>query len=245
MAKAHAHQPGPARNTTPDTSKRAGKRDPELAAKARILAATSRMWILEPALARQIIRERQERGIDDHDEVWDGVYVMPPLANNPHQDLVLDLCVLLHQVIAQERRGRVLPGANVSDRRRHWEKNFRGPDVVVVLNDSRAVDCTTHWMGGPDFLVEIQSPGDDTDEKIPFYGAVQVRELLIVHRDTRALRLYRHDGRQLALVDPVEFEGQQWLESAVVPLAFRRIAVRRRPRTEVRRTDGTPGQWAV
>ena len=54
------------------------------------------------------LRERQKRGIDKYDEVWDGVYVMPPLANNPHQDLVLDLCVILHHVITQERRGRLL-----------------------------------------------------------------------------------------------------------------------------------------
>jgi Uma2 family endonuclease len=202
------------------------------------------MRIREPGIIRQLIQERQERGIDKYDEVWDGVYVMPALPTNPHQGVVLDLSVILHQVIVQEGRGRVLAGANVSDRRRNWERNFRGPDIVVVLNGSRAVDCITHWLGGPDFLVEVQSPRDDTDEKIPFYSAIQVRELLIVHRDTRVLRLYRHDGQQLVLVEPADLQGKDWLASAVVPLAFRRTG-RRRGRTEVRRTDGAPGHWTV
>lgn len=243
MAKAINHRPAAQRTATP--VRRRPRLEGEQAARERILASTTEVRIRDPELIRELIQQRQERGIDRHDEVWDGVYVMPALPSNPHQDLVLELCVILHQVITQERRGRVLPGANVSDRRRHWDQNFRGPDVVVILNGSRAVDCTTHWLGGPDFLIEIQSPGDDTDQKIPFYSAVQVRELLIIHRDTRALRLYRHDGQQLVLVDPVDFEGKPWLESAVVPLAFRPAGRRRSPRTEVRRTDGTPGRWTV
>ena len=245
MAKARPHQPGSSRQTTAPARQRGVKLDGEAAAKARILASTTVMRILEPAIIRELIQERQKRGIDKYDEVWDGVYVMPPLATNPHQDLVAYLTGILFNVITLERRGQVQAGANVSDRRRHWDQNFRAPDVVVVLNDSRAVNCTTHWMGGPDFLIEIQSPRDDTDEKIPFYSAVQVRELLIIHRDTREQRLYRHDGQQLALVEPVTIEGKEWLASAVVPLAFRRGGRRRNPRTEVRRTDETPGHWTV
>jgi hypothetical protein len=33
--------------------------------------------------------------------------------------------------------------------------------------------------------------------------------------------------------------------SQVVPLAFRRKPFRRGPQTEVRRTDGKPGDWTV
>ncbi len=145
---------------------------------------------------------------------------------------------LLFSVITLEGRGRVQPGANVSDRRDGWEHNYRAPDVVVVLNDTRAIDCGTHWLGGPDFLVEIQSPGDETDEKLPFYTGLQVREILIVQRDTRELRLYRPDGEKLVPVAPSAFQGGKWLVSEVVPFAFRRRGMRRRPRTEVCRTDG-------
>src|SRR5436305_884473 len=133
--------------------------------------------ILEPALVRELIRERQTLGIDKCDEVWEGVYVVPPLANNPHQTLVMDFAEIIRALIGREN-GQVFPGANVSDRRKNWEKSFRCPDVVVVLKDGKAVDCDTHWMGGPDFLIEIESPGDDTYDKIPFYSKLVVRELL-------------------------------------------------------------------
>jgi hypothetical protein len=200
---------------------------------------------VDNGLAEELIRQRQQRGIDLYDEVWEGVYVMPSMPSMPHQKLVHDVEVVLDEVVVREDRGEVYPGANVSDRRSNWKENFRVPDVVVVLKNSRAIDCDTYLYGGPDFLVEIQSPGDETDEKIPFYNKIQVQELLIIHRDTRRLRLYRHNGRQLALVKPTTFQGGKWLVSQVVPLAFRRRIIKGVPKTEVRRTDGTPGTWLV
>src|SRR5262249_23658504 len=140
--------------------------------------------ILDVNMAFGLIQDRQTRGIDRFDEVWEGVYVVPPLANLPHQDLVTDLTGIMYQAINMEDRGKVQAGANVSDRRIGWEHNFRAPDVVVVLTNSRAVNCETHWLGGPDFLIEIQSPGDETERIMPFYSQIQVRELLIIHRDS-------------------------------------------------------------
>lgn len=201
-----------------------------------------RALILEPSLVRDLIRERQSRGIDRYDEVWDGVYVMPPLANNPHQRLVFDACMVLDTVV-RPAGGRVQPGANVSDRREGWEKSFRAPDVVVVLKDGLAIDCETHWFGGPDFLMEVKSPGDDTELKIPFYSKINVRELLVVHRDTRHLRLYRHDGEQLMLIGESQRKKSPWLKSEVLPLEFRWKSTKSGPRTEARRMDGKKGQW--
>ncbi len=201
--------------------------------------------MLEEELFLDMVRDRQRKGIDLHDEVWEGVYVMPSMPSLAHQGLVHALEVLLDSVVVGPGRGKVYPGANVSDRRTDWKENFRVPDLVVVLRGGRAVDCDTFLYGGPDFLVEIQTPGDATDEKIPFYSEIGVRELLIIHRDTRALRLLRHDGTELVPVSPTDFRAKKWLVSGVLPLAFRRTAQRGTPRTEVRRTDDTPGTWTV
>ncbi len=201
-----------------------------------------RALILEPSLVRKLIRDRQTRGIDRYDEVWDGVYVMPPLASNPHQGLMADMYLTVREVVPRDR-GEVFPGANVSDRREGWEKSFRAPDVVVVLKEGRAIDCGTHWFGGPDFLTEVKSPGDDTEKKIPFYGKIKVRELLVIHRDTRHLSLYRHDGKQLVLVGQSSRDASEWLKSEIVPLEFRWKASKKGPRTEARRTDGKKGRW--
>jgi Uma2 family endonuclease len=223
----------------------AGQEDPESLARATILERVSEVRILEPSLSRELIRRRQELGLDKYDEMWDGVYVMPPLANNPHQTLVSLLLSVLQAVVMLPGRGLVLPGANVSDRRHKWEESYRVPDVVVVLPNSRAIDCVTHWFGGPDFLIEIQSPDNDTEDKIPFFSRIKVRELLIIHRDSRQLRLFRHDGEDLIPVEPTDFQGKKWLVSTVIPLAFRRPTARGNPRTEVVRTDDTPGHWTL
>ena len=203
------------------------------------------LLIQDAGLFDQLIQERKRKGIDRYDEVWEGMYVMPSMPSNAHQLLVSDLDDIFREVARKPGLGQTYPGANVSDRRKGWEHNFRVPDLLVVLNNSRAVDCGTHFCGGPDFLVEIQSPGDDTEEKVPFYGKIGVRELLIVHRDKRTLQLLRLDREELVLVKPASLEGKEWLVSEVLPLAFRRTVSKGTPRTQVRRTDGKPDLWNV
>jgi hypothetical protein len=41
--------------------------------------------IRDRTMGRSLIARRKARGLDRHDEVWDGVYVMPPMPNNEHQ----------------------------------------------------------------------------------------------------------------------------------------------------------------
>jgi Uma2 family endonuclease len=199
------------------------------------------MHVLNPGVSEEIIRQRKKLGQDRKDEVWNGVYMLMPDPTIDHQRVIKLLTSILIEVVDDEGRGEVFPGTNVSDRREGWKHNFRAPDVVVVLNGSHAINCGTHWFGGPDLLVEIQSPRDQTDAKIPFYAGLGVRELLVIHRDTRRLRLYRNHGTDLA---PVEPDDKKWLTSAVVSLGFRRTTTGR-ARTEIRRTDGTRGRWVV
>jgi Uma2 family endonuclease len=200
------------------------------------------MHMLNPGVMETIIERRKKLGRDRKDEVWDGVYVITPDPTLLHQHIITRLICVLIAVVDDVGRGRTFAGTNVSDRRQGWKKNFRVPDVVVVLNGGRAVDCATHWFGGPDFVVEVRSPGDDTDAKIPFYGSIGVRELLIIDRDTRRPRLYRHEGGELV---PVEPNDKGWLTSAVLPLVFRRSKVGRKTQSEIRRTDGKPGRWVI
>jgi Uma2 family endonuclease len=194
---------------------------------------------------QDLIRDRKRKGLDLYDEVWEGVYVMASLPSMAHQRLVHILDAAIYEVVTREKRGQGWPGANVSDRRRDWKENHRIPDLVVLLKDSRAVEYDAFIHGGPDFVVEIQSPGDPTEEKIEFYSEIQVQELLTIHRDKRTLRLFRHDGKNLVPVEPSTFEGKKWLVSKVVPLAFRRVAQQGKPGTTVRRTDGKPGTWTT
>jgi Uma2 family endonuclease len=133
---------------------------------------------------------------------------------------------------------------NVSDREEDWTYNFRVPDVAVFLAGTAARNCGTHWVGGPDFVVEIASPGDDTRDKLPFYGQVGTRELLLIDRDPWGLELYRNREGTMSLVGTSRVEAGDWLPSAVLPFRFRLIADAGRPRIEVAQTEG-PGSWLV
>jgi Uma2 family endonuclease len=203
-----------------------------------------KLLVLDSGVSKDLIARRKKLGIDLYDEVWDGVYIMPPMPNNEHQRVVMDLCSVLLDVVG--RAGTVLPGANVSDQEEDWEKNYRCPDVLFVAADGRAVDRGTYWLGGPDFVVEVMSPGDDTMAKLPFYAAVGVREVLVVERDTRVPTLYRLGRNRMVAVRPSEIDGEPCLASAVVPLAFREVASKKHgPRLEVRRTTGRKKVWLV
>ena len=104
-----------------------------------------------------VLEDRRERGIDDHDEVWDGVYVVMPIANNEHQIIGGRLSLAYGFVTDFDHGDRCLPGANVSDREVDWTKNYRAPDFLIYLAGNRAENRSSHWLGGPDLAVEVVS----------------------------------------------------------------------------------------
>lgn len=151
---------------------------------------------------QEFIRERRAQGLDRWDEVWEGTYIVMPLPNPQHQQLIQRLSRVLAEVVEDPALGSVFPGCNVSDRNQGWKANFRCPDVAVYLNDNPARRRPAHWEGGPDFAIEIVSPGDRSREKLDFYAAVGTRELLIVDRDPLRLELYRQEGPSMPEVEP-------------------------------------------
>ena len=146
-----------------------------------------RLHVLDPRVAREIRQSRESVNAGHRDEVWDGEYYVMTDPNNEHQQIAAQLVAILVIMIAFSKLGRVQGGGNISDRDRDWTGNYRIPDVAVYLNDTRAVDRDSHWLGGPDFAVEIVSPDDLSREKLPFYAKVGTREVLIVDRDPWAL----------------------------------------------------------
>jgi Uma2 family endonuclease len=202
------------------------------------------VYLTDPDLEERLKAERAATGGDRYDEVWEGVTFMPPLANNQHQSLGFEFAVVIHYALGDRLRGRIFPGVNVSDREDDWESNYRCPDVAVFLPGCPARDCGTHWFGGPDFASEILSMGDRTLEKLPFYAAIGVRELLIIDRYPWSLELYRLTQGQLLSVGKSDLEHTTPLVSAVLPLSFGLLAGVPRPRIEVIHQDGKQ-RWIV
>ncbi len=176
--------------------------------------------INDPKLEEKLIAERQAAGADKFDEVWDGVYVMSPLANDEHQYLVKELTTVLTFAVDWAKLGQTRPGVNISDRKDDWTKNYRCPDVTVFLNETKAENCDAFWFGGPDFGIEIVSSGDRIVEKLSFYAAVGARELLVIDRDPWVLTLSRLAKGELLEVAKSTFDDDNILVSEIVPLSF-------------------------
>jgi Uma2 family endonuclease len=193
---------------------------------------------IDPIELASILRDRRECGGDRWDEVWDGVYVMSPLADNEHQQLGFDLAAAIKIGLGQNEQIRIFPGCNVTDRPRRWKRNYRCPDVAVFLPGNPAEDRETHWYGGPDFAVEILSPYDRSRQKFDFYAEVGVRELMLVVRRPWSLELYRHGNEDWSLVGTSDAVTGQTLPSTVLALDFRLVPGTKRPRIEVRKGDG-------
>ena len=197
------------------------------------------MIVRDPALEARIIQDRRERKIDRHDEVWDGIYVVSPIIDIEHRDLVGTFTTALFRAVPKSKLNKIYMGVNVSDRNDDWEQNYRCPDVVVFLKGCLAEDRDTHYYGGPDFAVEIVNPHDRSREKFDFYAKVNTRELLIVDRYPWALELYRLNASQAYdMVGRSALEQPEILESQVLPLTFQLVAGGKRPRIAIGHIDG-------
>lgn len=194
---------------------------------------------IDPMELASLLRDRRECGGDRYDEVWDGVYVMSPQADNEHQQLASDLAAAINLGLGHNEQIRIFPGCIVSDRPKRWKKNYRCPDVAVFLPGNPAEDRETHWYGGPDFAVDILSPFDRSREKFDFYAKVGVRELMFVARQPWCLELHRRDGQGWDLVGKSDPSPQSPpLSSEVLSLGFRLVPGTKRPRIEVSLADG-------
>lgn len=189
--------------------------------------------VLDLELQQRLQAERAATGADRYDEVWEGTYMMAPMPNDEHQQLVSRFVAIFQDVLDWAGRADVRPGVNVSDRIEQWQSNFRVPDVAVFFKEGIAENRGAFWRGGPDFAVEITCPEDQTRSKLPFYESVSVRELLVVERQPWSLELFRLDGGRFVVAGRSDLDRPDMLHSAVIPFTFRLVAGDERPRIEV------------
>jgi Uma2 family endonuclease len=190
-------------------------------------ATSTKTWTIpgtDEILDEEDMESRRLRGVDLWDEVWDGEIHVSPLANDNHQQLVTRLAMILGIIIDLPGLGDVRAGTNLSDRDKGWGQNFRVPDIAVFLKGTKAKNCGTHWMGGPDFAVEIRSPGDESLLKIPFYQQIGTRELLVIDRNPWSLVLYRLGENGLVPAGRSDLDAPEPIRSEVVPVTFRLVA---------------------
>jgi Uma2 family endonuclease len=142
--------------------------------------------VMDPAPAEidALIERRRRLGLDHRDEIWDGVYRMNPPPSHEHQVILQQLAVLLDGLARDAGLEAVIQefGLGTSD-------EFRVPDGGVHRTRLRGV-----WHATAALVVEIVSPNDESWEKLPFYAAHDVDEVLIVDPEERAVHWLGRSG---------------------------------------------------
>jgi Uma2 family endonuclease len=140
---------------------------------------------------QHLLDERMRSGVDQWDEMWEGILHMNPPPEPDHQDLEYDLESWLRACWAT--RGNHLVRHQVAlspNDESNWTNNYRTPDLVLVSRDRFHIIRKKYYHGAPDVAVEIRSPGDETYEKFTFYATLKIPELWVIDRDTKAAEMW-------------------------------------------------------
>jgi len=166
-----------------------------------------RTLILDPPTAglQELLERRRHCGLDRLDEVWDGVLHMVPAPSFEHANVTQQLAVILD---GPARAAGLIPTMgefNLGES----EHDFRVPDGGV-----HRPGASGNWLPTAALVVEIISPGDESWDKLPFYAAHAVDEVLILDPATRAIDwLALHEGEYRPI------ERSRLIELAVSDLA--------------------------
>src|SRR5919109_4942712 len=154
----------------------------------------------------ETLAARRAKGLDRFDEMWEGVLHMTPAPSVEHQRVVREVVEFLSPLMKRRERGQIALQVNVFNEAFPGE-DYRIPDLVFVAHGREHVLAKDGVRGGPDVVIEVRSPHDETYDKLPFYAALGVREAVVIDSITRRVELCRLQGATLAAV-PADHE--QW-----------------------------------
>jgi len=134
-----------------------------------------------------VLEERRRLGLDRKDEMWDGVLHMVPPASSVQGLFGNDLSGTLRRP-AKDRGLWHMNEPGIFDPDVPGMSSYRVPD----LGYARPEDVSDRGIEGRAVLVvEVLSPGDESQAKLRFYRQVGVEELLFVDPRTRAFEVRR------------------------------------------------------
>ena len=136
-----------------------------------------------PEMAAEVER-RRAMGADLYDEMWDGEYVMAPMSNVRHGALQTRLWRVLDPY-ARAQGLEVVGPFNLGT-----SQDFRCPDLGVV----REVVGDVLWVPTAALVVEVLSKRDRAWQKLGFYAAHGVEEVVIVDPADRTVAWLAREG---------------------------------------------------
>lgn len=129
-----------------------------------------------PSEVAALLDRRKRLGQDRKDEVWKGVLHVVPAPRHSHADISQQLA----EIVGPPARAAGLQPTMAEFNLGESEADFRVPDGGL-----HRLGAAEMWHPTAALVVEILSPGDETWEKLPFYAAHKVDEILIVDPDAQ------------------------------------------------------------
>jgi Uma2 family endonuclease len=135
-----------------------------------------RAVVLDPPTAGldELLERRRRSGLDRLDEIWEGDLHMVPAPSYGHASVEAQLL----EILGPAARGAGLEAIGQSNLG-EGEHDFRVPDGALHRPGAAGT-----WHSTAALVIEIVSPGDESWEKLPFYAAHDVDEVLIVDPQT-------------------------------------------------------------
>ncbi len=159
-----------------------------------------------PAELQTVLVRRHRLDQDRRDEVWEGVLHMIPPPSVEHERLAATLVRLIGPLADTARLETTLTIAIGAD-----EHDYRVPDLVLLRPG-----YASQWNQTAALVVEIVSPGDKSWDKLAFYAAHQVDEVLVVDLKQQRISWLSRDGDRYQAIQ----------RSAVIELGAGQLAER-------------------
>jgi Uma2 family endonuclease len=152
--------------------------------------------VLDPhAPGLDALQERRRiSGLDRLDEVWEGVLHMVPAPTYGHGDIESQLHTILRP-LARQAGLHMIGQSNLGES----THDFRVPDAALHRPGASGT-----WHPTAALVIEIVSPDDESWEKLPFYAAHDVDEVLIVDPEEHAVHWLGLDSSEYR---PIERSG--------------------------------------
>ena len=157
-------------------------------ASAGIVDAMQTLLLKPDDHVREWLEERRRNGVDQRDEVWDGVLHVVPPPFYEHQAFESDLERVLYP-LATACGLRIAHEVGVF--LRSDDKDYRVPDLAI--SDPRYIS-ERGVEARAEIVIEVLSPDDESRKKFAFYASCEVPEVWIVHPTTKAIEVYALHG---------------------------------------------------
>jgi Uma2 family endonuclease len=157
---------------------------------------------------------------EHHFELIDGFIVEKFMPTEEHGEINSLLDYFVVGYFRKNPIGKVY--SNASYKVRGDKKNWRQPDVAIVLNQNRPVTKKGAAVGLPDIIFEIKSPDDSIrllQSKAEFYLANGTKLVALIYTDKRIMEVRRPDSDPDFLTADNTFTCEGLLPGFSLPLS--------------------------